>query len=74
MPASAHAQAANFRSAVAQIKPALIGSDLGWGTVAVPSVTSCFAVASGEFDECGSQLFDGVSSSYPKQVLLSGSG
>jgi hypothetical protein len=38
----------------------LIGSHLGWGTISVPGDEPGFVVASGELDECGSQLFDGV--------------
>src|SRR6202171_5355609 len=56
-----------------RIKPALIGSHLGWGTIAVPSDEPSFVVASGELDECGSQLFDGVEGSHPQQVLFQGS-
>src|SRR5215467_5020826 len=56
-----------------RIEPALIGSDLGWGTIAVPSDEPSFVVASGKRDECGSQLFDGVEGSYPQQVLFQGS-
>jgi hypothetical protein len=33
-----------------RIKPALIGSHLGWGTIAVPSDEPSFVVASGELD------------------------
>src|SRR3974377_2339388 len=56
-----------------RIKPALISSHLGWGTIAVPSDEPSFVVASGEVDECGSQLFDGVEGPHPQQVLLQGS-
>src|SRR6266850_1577683 len=52
------------------IKPALIGSHLGWGTISVPGDEPGFVVAIGELDECGSQLFDGVEGSHPQQVLL----
>ena len=51
----------------------MIGSHLGWGTIAVPSDEPSFVVASGELDECGSQLFDGVEGSHPQQVLFQGS-
>jgi hypothetical protein len=51
----------------------LIGSHLGWGTIAVPSDEPSFVVASGEVDECGSQLFDGVEGPHPQQVLFQGS-
>ena len=51
-------------------KPALIGSHLDWGTIAMPSDEPGVVVASGELDECGSQLFDGVEGSHPQQVLL----
>ncbi len=48
-------QAANFRSAVAfLINPALIGSHLGWCTIAVPGDEPGFAVASSKLDERGS--------------------
>src|ERR1700745_2847640 len=56
-----------------RIKPALIGSHRDRGTIAVPSDEPSFVVASGELDECGSQLFDGVEGSYPQQVLFQGS-
>src|SRR6201982_2295513 len=56
-----------------RIKPALIGSHLDWSTIAVPSDEPSFVVASGELDECGSQLFAGVAGSPPQQVLLQGS-
>src|SRR6516162_5859773 len=45
----------------------------GLGTIAVPSDEPSFVVASGELDECGSQLFDGVEGPHPQQVLLQGS-
>ena len=48
-----------------RIKAALIGSHLDWGTIAVPSDEPSFVVASGEFEECGSQLFDGVEGPHP---------
>jgi hypothetical protein len=69
---SGHAQAANFKiGRCVQIKPALIGSHLGWGTIAVPSDEPSFVVASGELDECGSaQLFDGVEGCHPQQVFF----
>jgi hypothetical protein len=50
-----------------------ICSHLGWGTIAVPSDEPGFVVASGELDECGSQLFDGVEGCHPQQVLFQGS-
>src|SRR3954466_15757781 len=54
-------------------KPALIGSHLGWSTIAVPSDEPSFIVALRELDECGSYLFDGVEGSHPQQVLLQSS-
>ena len=48
-----------------RIKAALIGSHLDWGTIAVPSDEPSFVVASGEVEECGSQLFDGVEGPHP---------
>jgi hypothetical protein len=36
------------------IKPALIGSHLGWSTIAVPGDEPGFVVASGKLDERGS--------------------
>ena len=39
----------------------------------MPSDEPGFVVASGELDECGSQLFDGIEGSHPQQVLLEGS-
>ena len=42
-----------------RIKPALISSHLGWGTIAVPSDEPSFVVASGELDGAA-RLFDGV--------------
>jgi hypothetical protein len=47
----------------------LIGSHLGWGTISVAGDEPRFVVASGELDECGSQLFDGVEGPRPQQVL-----
>jgi hypothetical protein len=57
----------------ARIKPALIGSHLGWSTIAMPSDEPSVVVASGERDECGSQLFDGIEGSHPQQILFQGS-
>jgi hypothetical protein len=51
----------------------LIGSHLGGGTIVVPSDEPSFVVTSGEFDECGSQLFDRIEGSHPQQILLQGS-
>ena len=48
------------------IKPALIGSHLGWGTIAVPGDEPGFVVVTGELDERGSQLFDGIEGSHPQ--------
>jgi hypothetical protein len=43
------------------IKPALIGSHLGWGTIAVPGDEPSSVVVFGKLDERGSELFDGIS-------------
>jgi hypothetical protein len=51
-----------------RIKPALIGSHLGWSTIAMPSEEPSVVVASGERDECGPQLFDGIAGSHPQQI------
>jgi hypothetical protein len=56
-----------------RIKPALIGSHLGWSTIAMPSEEPSVVVASGERDECGPQLFDGIAGSHPQQILFQGS-
>jgi hypothetical protein len=48
----------------------LIGSHLGWSTIAVPGDELGFVVASGKLDERGSRLFDGVEGPHPQQVLL----
>jgi hypothetical protein len=55
------------------IKPTLIGSHLGWGTITVAGDEPSFVVVPGELDERGSQLFDGIEGSHPQQVLLEGS-
>ena len=52
------------------IKPTLVGSHLGWGTIAMSGDEPGFVVAPGELDERGSQLFDGVECSHPQQVFL----
>jgi hypothetical protein len=51
----------------------LIGSHLGWGTIAVPGDEPGFVVVAGKLDERGSQLFDGIEGPYLQQVLLQGS-
>ena len=46
------------------IKPGIVGSHLGWGTIAMSGDEPGFVVAPGELDERGSQLFDGVECSH----------